>query len=169
MKFQSEMLTATQKQKEMLDHFAELNKRTRAERKTAAQPQVGIFFFYNNHLLSDTTPLSEAQDYGDFRGHRVGHDTFWGQLQRNEFVPRDVEYDEVPRGRVGYDKKERKFYIFLDKCIRNNPRVTDKIERDFSLPASNTVPPKLDSHYVCPGCKKKSKKQLQQEEEDWDF
>lgn len=155
--------------REMLDHFAELNKRTQLERKTAAQPEVGIFFVYENRLLSDTTPLSEAQDYGEFRGHGRGHDAYWGLLQRNDLVPWDVEYDEVPRGRVGYDKREGKFYIFLDKCIKSNPHIIAKIERDFSLPSSNTVPPKLDSHYVCPGCEKKSKEQLQREEKDWDF
>jgi len=152
----------------MLDHFAALNKRTQAKRKVATEPEVGIFFVYNGKPFIDGTPVSEAEGYGAFKTHGRGHDAFWRELQRNGIVPPGVEYDEVPRGRVGYDTKEGKFYVFADPCILKNERLLDKIESDMSLPSAKTAPPKGDPHYKCPGCRK-SKKQLRQEEEDWDI
>lgn len=173
----SKLLTPTEsnlapdRARPMLDHFAALNQRSRARRKRAAEPEVGIFFVYEGRLLIDATPVSEAESYGSFKGHATGHDRFWQTLQRNNLVPREVEYDEVPRGRVGYDIKERRFYIMVDACIKKNERIIDRIERDMNLPSANTAPPKLDSHYKCPGCMKptKTKEQLQKEEEDWNF
>lgn len=163
------------KAKELLDHFAALNERTNATRKIASPPEVGIIFVYEGRLLLDTTPLTEAEDFNDnknlhFKAHARGHDAFWRQLQRFELVPKDVEYDAVPRGRVVFDVKTGKFNIFLDKCIMKDQRMVDKIENEMNLPSSKTNPPVLDSHYKCPGCKpKKSPAQLKQEEEDWDF
>lgn len=154
--------------KPMLEHFAALNKGTQAKRKVAAEPEVGIFFVYDGKPLIDGTPVSEAEPYGKFKGHASGHPSFWRTLQRNSVVPTDVEYDEVARGRVGYDMKERKFYVFADACIKKNVRMMDRIQRDMNLPSQQTAPPRLDPHYKCPGCMK-SKQQRKHEEADWDF
>ncbi len=153
--------------KPMLDHFAALNKRTRAKRKLA-EPEVGIFFVYDGKPLIEGTPVSEGEAYGRFKVHATGHPAFWHTLQRNGIVPTDVEYDEVPRGRVGYQTQERKFYVFADACIKKDSHMMDHIERDMKLPSADTAPPKLDSHYRCPGCMK-SKNRREQEEKDWDF
>lgn len=115
------------------------------------------------------TPVNDAQPYGDFKGHANGHPAFWRSLQRDDVVPKDVEYDEVARGRVGFATREHVFHIFMDKCILDNKDMICRIARELNLPSEATAPPRLDSHYRCPGCKKKSKSQLQQEEADWDF
>ena len=154
---------------EMLDYYAAKNKASREQRKLGPLPSVGIFFVYDNRPLIDSTPVNEAQPYGDFKGHAKGHPDFWRNLQRNGIVPADVEYDEVPRGRVGFDNKEKCFLIFMDKCILENHGLVDRIRTSLSLPSASTAPPRLDSHYKCPGCKKKSVGELKQEEEDWDF
>ena len=124
---------------------------------------------YENCLLVEGTPLKSAEPYGDFMGHANGHPDFWKMLQRNGTGPVEVEYDEVPRGRVGYQKKEGKFYAFLDPCILANPEMVDEIKRKLNLPSADTVPPMLDAHYHCTGCKKKTKAQLEEEEADWDL
>lgn len=133
------------------------------------EPRVGIFFVFKNRLLIQCTPVNEAQPYSDFVGHAKGHPTFWRELQRENIVPREVEYDEVPRGRVGYQTKQDKFYLFLDPCIMANQEMVDQIKRELSLPSADTVPPALDAHYHCPGCKKKTKEQLEEEEADWNL
>lgn len=125
--------------------------------------------FIKTAFLSKVTPVSKAQPYGDFRGHAGGHPDFWKDLQRDGVLPRDVEYDEVARGRVGYQTKENKFYVFLDPCIIANQKMVDQIIRELSLPSADTAPPALDAHYHCPGCEKKTKEQLEEEEADWDF
>src|SRR5260370_32445781 len=97
-----------------------MRKPTRAKPEmleTSPQPEVGIFFVYKDRLHIEGTLVSEAQPYGDFMGHANGHPAFWGHLGRIGVVPRDVQYDEVARGRIGYDIKERIFRAFMDKCI----------------------------------------------------
>ena len=163
------MHKTTKAETEMLDHFAAKNRASRDQRKFSPQPQVGIFFVYEGRLLMEGTPVGNAEPYGDFKGHKRGHPDFWQMLQRNDIVPQNVEYDEVPRGRVGYEVKEQKFLVLMDKCILENQCIVDQIGRDLNLRSSNTAPPRLDSHYKCPGCAMKSKAQLLKEEADWDF
>lgn len=154
----------------MLDYYAAKNRASRERLKLAAKPEVGVVFLINGHLYYDSTPVDEAETHGDFKGQESDHTTFWHQLQQIGTAPIDLEYDEVPRGRIGYNVKTRTFHLFLDKCIMENERLVDKIESAMHLPSKNLVVSR-DSHYVCPGCRrpKKTKKQLQQEEEDWNF
>ena len=137
----------------MLSRIAAQNEARRVARKRTAAPQVGIFFVCGGHLWVDGTPLDQAVLYGDLKTHDKGHDTFWEDLQQAHAVPSDVEYDEVPRGRVAYDTKNRTFLILADKCIRKDEHMMDKIFHVMQLPASpahTTVGP--DSHYRCPVC-----------------
>jgi|ERR1035438_2798754 hypothetical protein len=159
---------ATKEEHKMLERFAAMNRESREQRKLAARPEVGAVFLYNNHLWIDSTPVDKAETHGDHKGHEGGHDTFWARLQLIGSVPPHVEYDEVPRGRVGYNVKTRTYHLFLDNCILKNKHMVDKILSVMNLPPEGTEIG-LDSHYECPGCKKKSKSQLDQEEDDWDF
>lgn len=137
-------------------------------RNSSGEPRVGVFFVYLEKPFIDSTPVSGGEAYGTFVGHAIGHPAFWEALQRKGLVPTDLEYDEIPRGRVGYDTRERKFYVFVDACIKNDIRMMERIEREMNLPLAETAPPRLDSHYRCPGCMK-TEKQREQEETDWDF
>ena len=130
---------------------------------SCCEPEVGIFFVYDGKPLIEGTPVSEGEAYGRFKVHATGHPAFWHTLQRNGMVPTDVEYDEVPRGRVGYQTQERKFYVFADACIKKDSHMMDHIERDMKLPSASTAPPKLDSHYRCPGCMKSKNRREQKE------
>ncbi len=161
-------VSADEATRPMPDHFAAIRDRIRTKRKPAAEPEVGIFFVYEGMPFIDGTPVNEAEPYGSFTGHAVGHPSFWHFLQRNGAVPSDVEYDEVPRGRVGFQTEEQKFYVFADPCILKDTQIIDRIERELNLPSADTAPPKLDSHYRCPGCMK-TEKQRREEEADWDF
>ncbi len=144
--------------RQMLTHIADRNKRCQAARK-AGEPEIGIFFVYNVHVLMAGTPLSLAGSYGEY-----GHETFWKNLQRNDIVPRDIEYDAVPRGRVEYDIHEKKFHVHADPCILKNRKALDEIEREFHLPSANTGEPARDLHYVCPGCVRPRVTKEQEEE-----
>jgi hypothetical protein len=69
------------------------------KRKLTTEPKVGIFFICDGRLFIDTTPVSKAEEYGDFKVHAASRPAFWRILQANGIVPNDVEYDEVPRTR----------------------------------------------------------------------
>lgn len=151
----------------MLEDPGSVKQRMQTTHKVPPEPKVAIFWVYDGRPLIDATPVSEASSYGDFKIHDRGHYTFWPVLRRNRLVPDDLEYDEVPHGRVGYNSKERKFYLFGDACIQRNEGMMDRIRRDLHLPADTVV--REDSHYKCPGCMKAGNEHLEQEEGDLGF
>lgn len=81
----------------------------------------------------------------------IGHPDFWEQLQQRRDVPSDVEYDEVPRGRVTFDTHKQMYFVFLDRCIRKQSGVVQQIKDQFSLQGS-FIEVMGDSHYRCPNC-----------------
>lgn len=132
----------------------------------AGGPEVGIFWLLpNGKTLMDGTPLSEAASYGDLKIHEGTHTKMWSVFQRNDITPRDVEYDEYPRGRVAYNARTRQFWLFADACILKNKAVVSRIMNDFRLPSATKTD--KDPHYKCPKCT--SKRTKKQEEDDWNF
>ncbi len=84
--------------------------------------------------------------------HDKGHDAYWEELQVGGSVPRDVEYDECPRGRVCYDTKTKTFHLYLDRCILKRKEMVERIIRTMNLPPEILTETRLDSHYRCPKC-----------------
>ena len=41
------------------------------------EARVGIFWLYNDQLVIDSTPLSQAEPYGDVLTHATGHIDHW--------------------------------------------------------------------------------------------
>ena len=119
--------------------------------KEQQEPHVGIFWLFNGKLIIDTTPLSKAEAYGDHLGHAASHVDYWAELQRKGLVPPEVEYEEPPRGRVGYDKREERFWLRADRCILKKKALVSRILRVMNLPSSNTQTEK-DDHYQCEVC-----------------
>lgn len=109
-----------------------------------AEPQVGIIFAVGDFLLIEGTPVSEASSYGDFKIHDKSHIRYWGEMGI------DGEYEEYPRGRVGFNAKAEEFVFLLDPCIIARPKLVSEIKRCMNLPKS--VKPETDSHYFCRKC-----------------
>ena len=124
--------------------------------KSTEAPRVGILFVHDEYPWIDSTPLDKAVLYGDVLTHDKGHDAFWEHLQACSSVPRDEEYDECPRGRVCYDRKTKRFHLYLDRCIRRNEDMVARIIDAMNLPPHPLTEVQLDSHYRCPGCMHRS-------------
>ena len=79
-------------------------------KKPAQQPEphVGIFWLVGTRLISDTTALSAAGKCGDFKIHDGDHVTHWAAMEKRGEVPRDTDYEELPRGRVVFDGREQR-------------------------------------------------------------
>jgi len=122
------------------------------QRKGPEAPRVGIFFVQDKYLWIDSTPVEEALLYGDVQTHDKGHDAYWEELQARGSVPRDVEYDECPRGRVCFGTRAKTFHLYLDRCILSRSDMVEKIIRAMNLPPGPLTKIELDSHYRCPGC-----------------
>jgi hypothetical protein len=134
------------------DRVSASSRLTPEQRKRSAAAKVGILFVHDEYPWVDSTPLDEAVLYGDVLTHDKGHDVFWEELQACGSVPRDEEYDECARGRVCFGTKDRTFHMYLDRCIRRNEDMVERIIRSMNLPPEPLTKIQLDSHYRCPGC-----------------
>ena len=119
--------------------------------KQKPEPQVGIFWLIDGKPIIDSTPLSEAEDYGDFRTYPRSHIDVWEQWRLGGRVPGESEYEEFPRGRVMFNTKTRRFTLLADKCILKDKSMVSTIMAAMNLPGKNTDKG-TDSHYRCSAC-----------------
>lgn len=116
------------------------------------EPRVGIFWLLDGRsLLLDSTPLSEAEPYGDCLTHPGSHIERWEDFQQQAMVPREIEYEEWPRGRTVFDAKKGKFILYADNCILRRKALVRKIIKRMNLP-ENGVQTESDTHYRCSRC-----------------
>jgi hypothetical protein len=123
-------------------------KQTTKESKPEAR--VGIFWIVDGELLIDSTLLSEAEEYDDFRIHPRDHISVWETFQQNGTVPREVEYEESPRGRVMFDTRTKRFTLLADHCILKDKILVRKIMQALHLSRNTELG--ADSHYRCSSC-----------------
>ena len=124
--------------------------RPRRDPSSAGAPKVGIFWLVGNRLVLASTPLDKAESNVEFRNFPASHVKFWEKLQRDGKVPRDVEYEDAPRGRVVYNTRTRQFTLFADRCISRSKRLVARIVYKLNLPKDTKV--RHDEHYRCAKC-----------------
>jgi|SRR5664280_1594041 hypothetical protein len=114
------------------------------------EPSVGIFWLIGQRLIIDTTALSEAGRYGDFKIHEGDHVTVWAEMERRGELPRNTDYEEHPRGRVNYNTRTQQFTLFADVCILRRKNVIRKLMSAMHL--SDDTALSTDEHYRCFRC-----------------
>jgi len=127
-----------------------MKKKQRKSSRTVNEARVGIFWLVGEKLLFDTTALSHAEDYGEFKIHSGNHVSVWENLRSAKTVPAETEYEEAPRGRVMYDVRNRLFSLLADRCILRRKEIVTKIKKEMHLP-KNTMTG-TDDHYQCFRC-----------------
>jgi len=118
------------------------------------QPKVGIFWLIGERLILDASFLSETEAYGDCLTHRNSHIDYWTEQQRLGGVPKEMEYEEAPRGRVVFNKKTERFMLYADRCILDKKPVVNRIRELMQLPSDRTDV-RTDGHfghYKCYRC-----------------
>jgi len=125
-----------------------------SKQMTQGQSMVGIFWLLGDRLILDTSPLSEAEPYGDCLGHRTSHIDYWTAQQRFGTVSREIEYEDPPRGRVVFNKRTQRFDLYADRCILDRKAVIKRIMEAMHLPASQTNigTDGHSGHYKCLKC-----------------
>jgi hypothetical protein len=121
--------------------------RQKKERETieAGAPMVGIFWVIEGEFIPYSTPLAKAEDWGEYKNDPRGHYQVWESLRRASPKLRDLEYDHYPRGRVVFNREEKRFTVFLKASLLTSS-ATAVILREFNLPADRTDF-KTDIHY----------------------
>ena len=118
------------------------------------QPMVGIFWLFRGRLIIDASPLPEAEPYGDCLTHRNSHIDYWTEQQRLGVVPKEIEYEEPPRGRVVFHTKTARSTLYADRCILAKKAVIKQIKKTMHLPSEGTDV-RTDGHhghYRCYRC-----------------
>lgn len=121
------------------------------------EPLVGIFWYFRRRLLTDCTPVSQAEPYSACLTHSRGHIDVWTEMQVHGQVPQDVEYEEPPRGRVLFDKRRDRFVLLADPCILRRRGLVQQIVASLHLPVERTEMDR-DAHYRCAECLARSTK-----------
>ncbi len=123
-----------------------------AQPSNSEESRVGIFWLVGGgRLIIDSAPISQAEPYANALAHPRSHVDVWQDLQKRNFVDADTEYEELPRGRVGYDVRAKRFFLFADRCILAKPTTVRKIMSAMNLPPGATDSA-TDSHYRCARC-----------------
>ena len=119
-------------------------------KKRAIEPYLGIFWLVDGKLIIDSTPLTEAEPYGDHVTHPQSHIDVWKQLQRIGKVPHESEYEEFPRGRVMHHPKSGEYTLLADPCILARKDLIAEITKALNLPKKTKLG--SDPHYRCFFC-----------------
>ncbi len=106
-------------------------------------------------LVTDCTPLAEAEPYGDFLTHPRGHYEVWEGWRRlgaaglaKRGLPTLIawhEYEHFPRGRVVFDATTQRFTLYADRKLQA-PGVLHEVLCAFGLDPARCVV-RSDPHY----------------------
>ena len=114
-------------------------------------PRIGIFWVYQQKLISKSILLSQAS-YSSvgIADCRFSHIDVW-ELEK-VYLPEypklfDSEYQALPRGRIVFDKKNSTFSMFADRKIVRSKLHRQMVVNAFSLQAQKCIW-RTDPHYV---------------------
>lgn len=113
--------------------------------------QVGIFWIVGRSLpetddciIRESIPYTHGEEYGDFVNGWSAHVDFWEVVRR--VCVTELEYDQVPRGRVVYSKRDNTFIVYGSKAFVADERQWRRILELFNLPEDRTRI-RSDEHY----------------------
>jgi hypothetical protein len=107
-------------------------------------PLIGIFWLYKGQVLAQATSLEAGVDSPESIDSPFDHVRIWPNFQAKHQELRHLEYEEVPRGRVLFLKRGKRFMVYLDKKLLRQRR---RIQQTFHLPATRTSFT-TDPHYL---------------------
>lgn len=112
--------------------------------------KLGVFWVHRDQILSSDLPLGNGVDDGLFVNHPASHLDRWPVVQAcwNRVFPEllSLEYEEVPRGRVLYDRKRNRFICYLDRSVDKH-ELRHRLVAMFEL-AHEAVVFQHDVHYT---------------------
>lgn len=80
--------------------------------------KIGIFWFHEDNVIGISHEFKKIHpDSIGMIDSPFEHFYYWKKLQQDLPKLRDIEYDEIPRGKAIYDSNRRKLVIYLDKKL----------------------------------------------------
>ncbi|MDW7656396.1 MAG: hypothetical protein SCM11_04390 [Bacillota bacterium] len=107
---------------------------------------VGPFFYFEEAVAGQggiyaaLVALEKSEQIADKLGASLSHQELFDRLNT------DIDYINIPRGRVVYDTVKKEAVIYIDRCIETRIK---EIIKAFEIDKFRI---EYDEHYVCPGC-----------------
>jgi len=115
-------------------------------------PEIGLFWLLpekNNKVVGEKIPLRDASHApSQFKDIERSHDEVW-DLNKKKWGYEEEEYFEIPRGRLLFDAKQRKFVLISSEKVVKDPETVNKIMSFFNITQFEPLL-KVDMHYESP-------------------
>ena len=142
--------------KQLIAKIAKKNELSRRLVEKGA-PMVGIFWIDPAKkkielALAEPTKSIKLEPGSEFITGPHAHFAVWEQLKRNGLLPnkwKDLEYEYVPRGRVLYDRRKRRYKVFSSQSLAESQWCREQVIREFNLLQGKTSF-SGDEHYEKP-------------------
>lgn len=115
------------------------------------QSLIGIFYLINGRIVSEKVPVSKIKPSGAVRAYPRQHYDLWIDLQKKNPDLYDLDCYALPRGRVRYNEKKKKFEILADCHVLDKDEAIARIILDFRVEKSEGEF-KEDENYRCSIC-----------------
>jgi len=117
----------------------------------ADTPRIGIFWLYLKDgeikiFYSEPITLDFGQDYGSFIVAPREHYNTWESLKQHGIVPKNSNYEDLPRGRIAYNKDTDQYVVFHGNYIKSDPSIKPVIKIGFNLKSNTKWTPDLHYH-----------------------
>ena len=110
--------------------------------------KIGIFWFYKNTVLGIAEDICQGfKGYNGLIDSNFDHVNIWETLELKTQFPElsNMEYEQIPRGRILYSSKQNKHIIYMDKTLFEL-EMKQKIAEFFNINL-NQASWKKDPHY----------------------
>jgi len=133
-----------------LDELDEKVKKVREEELPDA-PKIGIFWLCLKDgkidiFFSESISLVFGQEYGSFIVAPREHYNTWESLKRFKIIPKNSNYEDLPRGRVAYDVDKDQFVVYHGNYIKSTSGIKSVIKEEFKLKRNIRWEPDLHYH-----------------------
>jgi hypothetical protein len=135
--------------KSFMDIVKDNQKQAMESKQAMAMPEVGIFWVYQGKVCGTSKSLSDADWMGDYKYDKTTHYFFWEvMLSREEYLPKDKEFNEVPRGRVVYVVSEKAYHIISNAEVLGDSVVVERIKAFFNIRPEFKVVLEVEEQYT---------------------
>jgi hypothetical protein len=132
-------------------YMDELDEKVRRVREASADtPRIGIFWLHAKDgkirvYFSYTEELEFGQEFGNFTVCKQDHYAFWENMKNHGLAPKNSNYEDLPRGRVAYDREKKEYVVFHGKYLSSSLGIKSVIKSEFKLQSNTRWEP--DTHY----------------------
>ena len=111
---------------------------------------IGIFWIYKSTIYFKSVPVDKVDPIDGFVDSDFAHYEVWDEIfsQNKDFYL--YEYEDIPRGRIVYDLKNKRYIVYTNSKIINSQEAKKLIREAFHL-QNEQISFRFDAHYVTRG------------------